>query len=238
MRNRLIPSFVLAASFTTIMLLARPLPHAALAQSSATPSALDAASATIQPTATATATLLAPLPTEGSILREYWLNIPGNGPDDLRLDSDFPSRPDFCDYGTEISTTPNLGGNFGARLRGYLTPPSSGEYIFWIGSDNASEFWLSTTGSPDHLRKLLDFDSFADYLDFDSSLQQESYPVILQARQRRYFEVIFKEDESSYNWVAVAWLGPGIEQRQVVGAQYLSSAGLRCDIDAVPTAAP
>jgi hypothetical protein len=227
-RTHFFTLLLIALFFAAFGIITTLTPRLALAQSDTT----------VAPTATATATLIAPLPTEGSVLREYWVNTPGNSPDDLRLNPNYPANPDFCDFGTEISTTPNLAGNFGARVRGYLTPPETGEYIFWIGSDNASEFWLSPSGNQNDVRKILDFDAFSDYLDFDVSIQQESYPLQLEAGQRHYFEAILKEDDSNFNWLAVAWLGPGIDVREVIGARYLSSAGLACSIDPVATPSP
>jgi len=34
--------------------------------------------------------------------------------------------------------------NFSARFRGFLLPPLTGSYVFWIASEVASELWLST----------------------------------------------------------------------------------------------
>ena len=34
--------------------------------------------------------------------------------------------------------------NYGTRLRGYLCPAVSGNYTFWIASDDNGELWLST----------------------------------------------------------------------------------------------
>ncbi|MHC4283284.1 MAG: PA14 domain-containing protein [Planctomycetota bacterium] len=33
-------------------------------------------------------------------------------------------------------------------MHGFLYPPVSGDYTFWISSDDASELWLSTDDNP------------------------------------------------------------------------------------------
>lgn len=190
------------------------------------------------PTITRTPTAVIALPSQGSILREYWFNVEGYTPDELRADPDFPASPDYCDQASEIATTPDQGDSFGARLRGTITPPRSGEYTFWIGSDNGSEFWLSTDDTVANLRKLLDFDAYANYLDFDGFPQQASEPVRLVGETAYYFEALFQEDSSGFDWLAVAWQGPGITERQVVGAQYLAAGNFVCALNAPPTRTP
>jgi hypothetical protein len=211
-------------------------PSATSPRPSATATATTTLTAT--PTLTRTPTAVVALPSTGSVLREYWFNIEGYTPDELRAAPRFPNRPDYCDQGSEVATTPDQGDNFGARIRGYLTPPNTGEYTFWIGSDNGSEFWLSSDNSADNLVKLLDFDSYANYLDFDGAPQQESEPVRLRAGNRYYFEALFQEDSSGFDWLAVAWQGPGIAERQVVSSAYLSSDGFPCALTAPPTRTP
>ena len=46
----------------------------------------------------------------------------------------------------EIPT--NWSESYGTRLRGYLHPPATGNYTFYIASDDASELWLSTDEDP------------------------------------------------------------------------------------------
>ena len=37
-----------------------------------------------------------------------------------------------------------LGGPLKSQVKGWLVPPETGEYVFWIHSNNKGEFWLST----------------------------------------------------------------------------------------------
>ena len=48
----------------------------------------------------------------------------------------------------------NLATNFTARLRGYVIPPLTGEYVFWVANEGLSELWLSQDESPDNKMKI------------------------------------------------------------------------------------
>jgi hypothetical protein len=68
--------------------------------------------------------------------------------------------PDFP-YGTsgrELRSTfegpSNWGEYYLSRMRGYLHPTFSGEYTFWIASDNSSELWLSSDEDPGKVKKI------------------------------------------------------------------------------------
>jgi xyloglucan-specific exo-beta-1,4-glucanase len=46
----------------------------------------------------------------------------------------------------------NSGDNYGSRMKGWLRPPVSGDYKFWIASDDNGEFLL-TLCSPETTHK-------------------------------------------------------------------------------------
>ncbi|MEY4030786.1 MAG: hypothetical protein RJA90_2060, partial [Bacteroidota bacterium] len=38
--------------------------------------------------------------------------------------------------------------NIGGRISGYIVPPTTGTYYFWVASDDYSEFWGSGDANP------------------------------------------------------------------------------------------
>jgi len=44
----------------------------------------------------------------------------------------------------EMKSPRELGADRGSRMMGWLVPPVTGEYVFWIAADHLSELWLST----------------------------------------------------------------------------------------------
>src|SRR5690606_13906762 len=70
--------------------------------------------------------------------------------------------------------------NFGQWVRGWIVPPETGAYTFWIASDDASELWIS--GSADPIGKTLSASttqhtSFRQWAKFPS---QKSEPRVLE----------------------------------------------------------
>ena len=50
---------------------------------------------------------------------------------------------------------------YGARISGYLHPPGTGSYTFWISSDDGSQLWLSTDDDPANLSLVAYEDSWS-----------------------------------------------------------------------------
>ncbi len=55
----------------------------------------------------------------------------------------YPYQPSGRDIRATFEAPPNSGEYHLTRMRGYLHPSVSGDYTFWIASDNSSELWLS-----------------------------------------------------------------------------------------------
>jgi len=72
----------------------------------------------------------------GSVLREVWTNI-GNGlsTDDIPLET----TPQASGFQTDLDARQSYGDDYGVRLRGYITAPATGNYTFWIASDDNSD---------------------------------------------------------------------------------------------------
>lgn len=91
----------------------------------------------------------------GSILREVWHDIPGTSLSALTNDSRFPNQPSETNLvAVSLEAPTDIAENYGQRLHGYIVPPVSGEYQFWIASDDAGELWLSTDENPANQRRI------------------------------------------------------------------------------------
>jgi hypothetical protein len=103
--------------------------------------------------------------------------------------------------GVEPSTTERLGGlletkspreldaDHGSRMMGWLVPPITGEYVFWIAADNLSELWLSTDDNPDNMFMLCNPQFAAPGPGEWVYPSQKSKPIALVADRAYYFEV-------------------------------------------------
>src|SRR5690606_39205196 len=76
----------------------------------------------------------------GTILREYWGGVQGDHVSDIPLDR----APTTTNQLTIFEGPTNIGRDYGTRIRGYICPPASGDYRFFIASNDHSELWLSS----------------------------------------------------------------------------------------------
>jgi hypothetical protein len=161
-----------------------------------------------------------PPPVTGTILREYWNNITGSAVSNLTGNANYPDNPSGSGTLTSFQAPSGWGNNFGDRVRGYLHPPASGSYTFWIASDETSELWLSTNDNPTNAVKIAWVVTKTSAQEWDDHPQQQSAAITLTAGQRYYIHALRKE-ANGQDHLAVAWQGPGLSQ-QVIAGQYLS----------------
>ncbi|MEW6159718.1 MAG: PA14 domain-containing protein, partial [Verrucomicrobiota bacterium] len=88
------------------------------------------------------------LQTQGVITRQEFHNLGGTSVSDLTNSERFPDSPDVSVLAPSLETPVNVRDNYGVRFAGYLTPPTTGEYTFFVSSDDQSAFFLSTDESP------------------------------------------------------------------------------------------
>jgi hypothetical protein len=77
--------------------------------------------------------------TGSTVVREVWTNAPGVNVSDIPLSTP-PSST--ATLGTLEGIT-NYGINYGERIRGYVTVPTTGNYYFWLAASDSAELWVS-----------------------------------------------------------------------------------------------
>jgi len=131
------------------------------------------------------------LPSVGAKL-ETWTNI-GAGLSIADLQSGTnnlanpPQRTEFLLYLLEAPS--NVGDNYGSRMSGWLVPPVTGAYVFWIASDDNGELWLSTNDDPTNKALVCRVSSWSSIREWDKSAEQKSGTISLVAGQAYYYEV-------------------------------------------------
>jgi len=98
----------------------------------------------------------------GTILREFWLNAAGSTPADLRSNSNFPNNPSGSNQLTTLEGPTNFADAYGTRIRGFVHPPVSGAYTFWLASDDGGDLLLSTSDNPASATRIAFVDSWMD----------------------------------------------------------------------------
>ena len=164
------------------------------------------------------------------ILREYWLAIgAGTAVADLTNNRLYPDKPTGSEILNTFEGPVDYMDNYGSRLRGWLMPPDSGDYTFWIASDDFSELWLSTDADPANKQQIANVPGWTPSRDFDNTQggvggpSQKSAAISLTKGSAYYIEALMKEGGGGDN-IAVAWQGPGISGRQIISSNYVSLA--------------
>jgi hypothetical protein len=165
----------------------------------------------VQDPATADAVQLAELQfiePSGSLLREFWTGISGTAVGDLTGNADFPNNPSGSDQLSSFEAPIDWADNYGTRIRGFLTAPNTGSFVFWISSDDSSELWLSTDASPANKQLIASVPGWTNPREWSKYSQQISASISLTAGQKYYVEALQKEGGGGDS-VAVGWTKPG-----------------------------
>ena len=156
----------------------------------------------------------------GTVVLDIWDEIAGSGVDNLRSDPRYPGQPDSTQSITELAWDPDMD-NYGGRIYGWLYPALTGDYTFWIASDNDSELWLSKNDDPDNVEMIASVTGWTGTNEWNKFSSQMSEPVSLTAGGKYYVMAIWVEGTGG-DHCRVAWQGPGIEKRTVISGNYLS----------------
>lgn len=167
---------------------------------------------------------LAPAQTVG-LLREVFTNIPGNNISDLTSAPSFPDRPARREYLTGgVETGPDEADNYGQRLRGFLLPPATGDYVFWIASDDQSVLYLSPDDDPGRRRLIAAVNGYTGFRDWFVEASQQSTPIRLEEGRYYYFEAMQKEGGGG-DHLSVRWTLPGGIVEEPMSATYFVPLG-------------
>ena len=157
----------------------------------------------------------------GLISREVWTGVSGTAVSQIPL----ASPPDITDQLTIFEIPVNTMNNFGTRVRGYVCPPVSGQYRFWISSDDNGELWLSTDDDPGNKQLIANVPGWSSSRQWDKFPEQRSALISLNAGQLYYIEALQKEQGGGDN-LAVGWQLPnGTQELPIPGNRLIPFGG-------------
>ncbi len=134
----------------------------------------------------------------------------------------YPYGPTTNEVRNSFEAPTGLGEYYLTRMRGYLHPPVTGEYTFWIASDNSSQLWLSSSDDPRKAKRIAFIARYnwVEPREWSHFPSQRSETVFLKAGQSYYIEAL-QEQTSGNEHLAVAWQGPS-EKQSVIDGQFLT----------------
>lgn len=154
------------------------------------------------------------------IRQQVWSGIAGTSLANLTGNANYPYRPSSVSTLSAFESGENTGDNYGSRIRALVTPPVSGDYVFYLTSDDDSRLLLGSGPSPSGAVQIASISGWASYNVWNKYASQQSQPVSLVAGQSYYIETLQKEGGGG-DHVRVAWTGPGIESITVIPGSAL-----------------
>jgi len=167
---------------------------------------------------------LADIGTTPGIRREVFNAVNGLTVADLTNSARFPKQPSSFAIRSSFEAPRDVGDNYGQRMRGYIVPPETGDYTFWIASDDASTLLLSTDVNPTHARPIASVVTWTDYRQWTKEPNQQSVPIRLVAGQPLYVEALMKEGGGG-DHLTVRWMLPtGAMETPIPGTRLIAWA--------------
>lgn len=167
------------------------------------------------------ASISEPVLTNG-ITTEFFVNFSGSTLDDLAAAPHFPNAPNATYAASSFEIPQNRGSKYGTRMRGFVVPPQTGKYTFWIASRDASELYLSTDENPATKTRIAWVENFTASREWTRETNQQSAPISLLAGKRYYIEAVQVAASSGDN-LAVGWQLPNQTlERPIPGSRLLT----------------
>lgn len=149
----------------------------------------------------------------------------GNYVSNLTSNARFPTDPTSERQITSAEGDSNRADSYGSVLRGYLIPPTSGNYTFYIATDDNGELWMSTSTNPASMTLIANITGSGNAAapeQWNKYSSQTSVARALTAGQAYYIEARHKEGTGNDN-LAVGWSGPATSnQTNVIAGLYLA----------------
>lgn len=163
----------------------------------------------------------------GTVARETWKNVSGTSVSSIPVSTSATQ----IDALNSIEIPQNIDDNYGTRIRGFITAPQTGSYVFWISGDDNCEFWLSQDNQPDNKILISSINGYTEFHEWNKYTSQKSNNVNLIKGGKYYFEVLHKEGTGNDN-LSVGWLKPG--QTGTVPAEVIYGSILSPFLASIP----
>jgi hypothetical protein len=160
----------------------------------------------------------------GGIRQEVFLDISGTSISHLTNSPNYPGNPSYVQRLTDLFEAPaDVNDDYGQRLHGLLLAPETGNYTFWISSDDNSQLYLSTDEQPGNAVLIASVSEWTNSREWDKYASQQSDPIHLTAGEYYYISALMKEEGGGDN-LAVGWQRPDATMQRPMPASHIYTA--------------
>jgi len=152
---------------------------------------------------------------EGRITRDIWT---ANGQSSI---NDIPSNTTPNENSTlnNFEVTPFTAADNAQRIRGFICPPQTGIYTFWIASDEDSQLWLSTNSNAKNRRLIANVTGDTRQNQWNKYASQQSESILLVAGNQYYIDALM----NGGGHLSVGWKMPDNTLDRPISGQFLST---------------
>ncbi|MEK7993910.1 MAG: PA14 domain-containing protein, partial [Planctomycetota bacterium] len=161
------------------------------------------------------------IPGLGTAIAERWNNISGTNLSALKSDPRFPNNPDVTETVTQFAWDGPATDNYGGRIEGWVYVPATGDYTFWLATDDQGELWLSTDDDSSNTKLIASVSGWASLNQWTKYASQKSAPIPLVGGEKYYIMALWKEGGGG-DHCQVAWQGPGIPTLTIIPGANIS----------------
>src|SRR6185369_1925694 len=143
------------------------------------------------------------------VYRQLWAGIGDGSLGSLTNNANFPNNPSvsYTKVFTNFETEVDMMENYSQRLRAFVVPPTNGNYVLWIASDDNSELWLSSDETPLNKIRVAFVPGWTASREWTKYPEQHSTPIALEGGRRYYVEALMSEGGGGDN-LALRWQKP------------------------------
>ena len=142
----------------------------------------------------------------GNVVREYWSGVAGTTVASIPT----TTTPTGSANLITLEGPTDFGDNYGARITGYITAPTTGNYYFWIAASNAAELWISNDAEPvNAFKRAWVTTGNATPRTWNGETNQKSPWIALVQGQKYYIQILHKAGVGTGDNIAVGWAKPG-----------------------------
>lgn len=138
-----------------------------------------------------------------TVAREQWNGVAGTAISTIPI----ASAPSSTANLSTLAAPNNAGDDFGARIRGYLEAPVTGNYYFWLSASDSAEFWLSNDSEVVNAFKRATVTGGGTTPQNWGTAARSPW-MALEAGKRYYFEILHKSATGD-DHLALGWSKPG-----------------------------
>ncbi len=142
------------------------------------------------------------------LTRQVWNNITGTSVSNLTSNAAYPNSPTTTSLNASSVGPANIADNYGTRVRGFITPSTTGSYTFYVYGDDETQLFLSTTSQPANKAMVANVPGWTNAGELTKYTNQTSTAISLTAGQDYYVELLQKEGNGGDHW-GIMWKAPG-----------------------------